>query len=77
VTSNPRLRVGLTRSLFSADGSPAFDFGLDVLQARSDVTSEGEGSPFVERPDFRPITKFEQRGARLGHGVWDLLYRKR
>lgn len=31
---------------------------------------------FVERPAYRPITKFEQRGARLGHGVWDLIYRK-
>ncbi len=30
---------------------------------------------FIERPDFRPITKFEKRGLRLGHGVWDLIYR--
>jgi len=37
VTSNQRLRVGLTRSLFNADNSPAFDFGLDVLQARQDI----------------------------------------
>jgi tRNA (guanine-N7-)-methyltransferase len=32
---------------------------------------------YVERPDFRPATRFERRGARLGHGVWDLAYRKR
>ncbi|MCW8955473.1 MAG: tRNA (guanosine(46)-N7)-methyltransferase TrmB [Gammaproteobacteria bacterium] len=32
---------------------------------------------FVERPDERPLTKFEQRGHRLGHGVWDLLFKKR
>ncbi len=31
---------------------------------------------FVERPQFRPPTRFERRGARLGHGVWDLAYRK-
>ncbi len=31
---------------------------------------------FSPRPDYRPITKFEQRGERLGHGVWDLLFRK-
>ena len=31
---------------------------------------------FVERPQYRPITKFENRGIRLGHGVWDLLYIK-
>ncbi len=32
---------------------------------------------FSPRPDDRPLTKFEQRGRRLGHGVWDLLYRRR
>ncbi|MGB0721976.1 MAG: tRNA (guanosine(46)-N7)-methyltransferase TrmB [Gammaproteobacteria bacterium] len=31
-------------------------------------------APFADRPRGRPITKFEQRGRRLGHGVWDLLY---
>lgn len=31
---------------------------------------------YVERPAYRPITKFENRGLKLGHGVWDLLYRK-
>jgi len=31
---------------------------------------------FCPRPDYRPITKFEQRGLRLGHGVWDLIFRK-
>jgi tRNA (guanine-N7-)-methyltransferase len=31
---------------------------------------------YVERPDYRPITKFENRGIKLGHGVWDLVYRK-
>lgn len=35
-----------------------------------------ETAPYVERPDFRPLTKFEQRGERLGHGVWDLIYRR-
>lgn len=31
---------------------------------------------YIERPDYRPITKFEQRGHRLGHGVWDLLFKR-
>jgi len=31
---------------------------------------------YSPRPDYRPLTKFEKRGERLGHGVWDLLYRK-
>ena len=47
------------------------------------VMSEAEGfknqsgvEQYAERPDYRPLTKFEQRGHRLGHGVWDLLFEK-
>jgi tRNA (guanine-N7-)-methyltransferase len=38
---------------------------------------EGEHLGYTERPSYRPITKFENRGIRLGHSVWDLVYRKR
>ncbi|HAN28439.1 MAG TPA: tRNA (guanosine(46)-N7)-methyltransferase TrmB, partial [Haliea salexigens] len=31
---------------------------------------------YVPRPAHRPLTKFEQRGERLGHGVWDLMFRR-
>jgi tRNA (guanine-N7-)-methyltransferase len=31
---------------------------------------------YVERPAYRPITKFENRGVKLGHGVWDLVFKK-
>jgi len=32
---------------------------------------------YCKRMDFRPVTKFERRGLRLGHGVWDLIFEKR
>ena len=32
---------------------------------------------FAPRPDYRPVTKFENRGLRLGHGVWDVVFRRR
>jgi tRNA (guanine-N7-)-methyltransferase len=32
---------------------------------------------YAPRPVYRPLTKFEQRGLRLGHGVWDLIFRKK
>ncbi|MGO8754848.1 MAG: tRNA (guanosine(46)-N7)-methyltransferase TrmB [Gallionellaceae bacterium] len=32
---------------------------------------------YAPRPEYRPLTKFEQRGLRLGHGVWDLVFKKR
>jgi len=37
------------------------------------LAGEGKYSP---RPEWRPLTKFEQRGQRLGHGVWDLLFER-
>lgn len=36
----------------------------------------GNADGYIERPDYRPLTKFEQRGHRLGHGVWDLLFQR-
>lgn len=32
---------------------------------------------YADKPDYRPLTKFENRGLRLGHGVWDLVFRRR
>ena len=39
-------------------------------------TAEADSAPYVPRPDYRPLTKFEVRGERLGHGVWDLVHRR-
>ncbi|WP_110674067.1 tRNA (guanosine(46)-N7)-methyltransferase TrmB [Salinicola sp. RZ23] len=39
-------------------------------------TAPAESAPYVARPAFRPLTKFESRGERLGHGVWDLIFRR-
>jgi len=54
---------------------------MDVMQQVEDFTNLAKDDSknehgFSERPDYRPITKFEQRGLRLGHGVWDLIFRK-
>lgn len=48
---------------------------LEVLGAEPSLENTTEG--YAERPDYRPLTKFEARGLKLGHGVWDLLFRKR
>ncbi len=37
----------------------------------------GDAQGYAECPDYRPRTRFEERGRRLGHGVWDLLFAKR
>ena len=48
-----------------------------------ETLSEAEGfencagaGQYSERPSYRPITKFEKRGEKLGHGVWDLVFKK-
>jgi tRNA (guanine-N7-)-methyltransferase len=48
---------------------------LAVLTAESLLENTAIG--YAPRPDYRPLTKFEQRGLRLGHGVWDLVFRRR
>lgn len=49
---------------------------LEVLQADSRLENLSPTRDYLPRPEWRPLTKFEQRGHRLGHGVWDLLFRK-
>jgi tRNA (guanine-N7-)-methyltransferase len=49
---------------------------LDTLGANPQFANEF-GSGFASRPECRPLTRFENRGQRLGHGVWDLCFRKR
>ena len=48
---------------------------LEVLSAEPTLDNSAEG--FAPRPDYRPLTKFENRGLRLGHGVWDVIFRKK
>ncbi len=47
---------------------------LEVLSGEPALQNTADG--FATRPDWRPVTKFEQRGLNLGHGVWDVLFRK-
>ncbi len=48
---------------------------LDVLSGEPTLQNTAEG--YAPRPEWRPQTKFESRGLRLGHGVWDLFFRKK
>ena len=52
------------------------DHMLKVLNACHAYRNLAADNNFVPRPEERPLTKFEQRGHRLGHGVWDLLYQR-
>jgi tRNA (guanine-N7-)-methyltransferase len=48
---------------------------MAAAEGFKNTTAESTAT-YVERPDYRPITKFEKRGARLGHGVWDLIFER-
>lgn len=47
-----------------------------VLNAAEGFRNLSDSGDFVPKPEYRPETKFERRGRRLGHGVWDLLFEK-
>ena len=48
----------------------------DVFAGDAKWQNLGGADGYAARPEWRPQTKFERRGERLGHGVWDLRYRK-
>ena len=48
---------------------------LTVFSAEPQL--QNTAADYAPRPDYRPQTKFEQRGLRLGHGVWDLVFRRK
>lgn len=54
------------------------DYAEEMLAvASAEVQLENVAAGFVQRPESRPMTKFEARGLRLGHRVWDLMFRRR
>lgn len=65
---------GLLR--LATDWEPYAQHMRSVLDACAAFTSLAGADGFVARPDVRPLTRFERRGQRLGHRVWDLAYRR-
>ena len=59
----------------ATDWEPYAQWMLDILSAESSLKNQANG--YHARPAWRPMTKFEARGLRLGHVVNDLLFRKR
>ncbi|MGY4829696.1 tRNA (guanosine(46)-N7)-methyltransferase TrmB [Sphaerotilaceae bacterium SBD11-9] len=56
----------------ATDWQPYAEQMLEVLSAEPALRNTTEG--YAPRPDYRPLTKFENRGLKLGHGVWDLVF---
>lgn len=49
---------------------------LKILSVADYFSNQSPDQNYCPRPDYRPLTKFEQRGLRLGHGVWDLIFKR-
>ena len=49
---------------------------LEVMQPAEGFENLSITNDYIPRPESRPLSKFEQRGQKLGHGVWDLMYKK-
>ncbi len=61
----------------ATDWQPYAEQMREVLSAEPGLVNTADAvEGYAPRPDYRPLTKFEQRGIRLGHGVWDLVYRR-
>ena len=58
----------------ATDWEPYAQQMLEVLSA--EPTLRNTADTFAPRPEYRPLTKFENRGIRLGHGVWDVVFTK-
>ncbi|NLD14013.1 MAG: tRNA (guanosine(46)-N7)-methyltransferase TrmB [Gammaproteobacteria bacterium] len=60
----------------ATDWEPYAEHMLEVMQVAPGYANLSATGNWVERPAERPVTKFERRGERLGHGVWDLKFSK-
>jgi tRNA (guanine-N7-)-methyltransferase len=58
----------------ATDWQPYAEQMLEVLGAEPSLRNRSDG--YAPRPLYRPLTKFEQRGLKLGHGVWDLVFER-
>ena len=59
----------------ATDWQPYAEQMLEVLSAEPGLRNTAEG--YAPKPAYRPLTKFENRGLKLGHGVWDLVFARR
>lgn len=69
----PKLKLGGIFHM-ATDWQPYAEHMMEVMNLAEGYTNTLGSNQFAERPNYRPLTKFERRGERLGHGVWDLLF---
>jgi len=68
-----KLKVGAYLHV-ATDWDEYAEWVLEVLQAEPQL--DNTAADYAPKPDYRPLTKFENRGLKLGHGVWDLVFKR-
>jgi len=61
---------------FATDWQDYAKHMLKVLQTENGWRNCSSSDDYIPRPENRPLTKFEKRGEKLGHGVWDLMFQR-
>ena len=81
---NPRFRDLVYRTLkpggvihIATDWQDYAEWIAEQFLGDDRFINQGNDAGYCEAPDYRPQTRFEQRGLRLGHGVWDLMFAKK
>lgn len=69
-----KLKVGAYLHV-ATDWQEYAEWVLEILQAEPML--ENTAATYAQKPDYRPLTKFENRGIKLGHGVWDIIFRRK
>lgn len=69
-----KLKVGAYLHV-ATDWQEYAEWVLDILQQEQLLENTAQG--YAPKPDYRPLTKFESRGIKLGHGVWDIIFRRK
>ena len=70
-----KLKVGGVFHM-ATDWEAYAEYMLEVMNVAPGYQNLSEAGNWVERPAERPVTKFERRGQKLGHGVWDLKFQR-
>jgi tRNA (guanine-N7-)-methyltransferase len=70
-----KLKIGGVLHM-ATDWQPYAEYMLEVMSLAPGYHNVAGAAGYVERPGERPVTKFEKRGERLGHGVWDLKFQR-
>lgn len=72
----PKLKIGGVFHM-ATDWENYAEHMVEVMSVAEGFANTVTDGVYALRPDSRPLTKFEQRGHRLGHGVWDLLFARK